>query len=70
MEAVSYELDGKVYTVFKTEDNAKEKVDMLIQSGAKLSSVLVTRTDLVNGVTHEGYYDSDNVKVRVRYKGC
>ena len=68
VEAVSYEIDGKVYTIFETEENAKEKVDMLIKSGANLSAVLVTRTDLVNGVTHEGYYDSDNVNVKVRMR--
>ena len=66
VEALSYELNGKIYTIYSNEDNAKEKVDMLVNSGAKLSAVLLTRNDLVNGNTHEGYYNVDNVRVRVR----
>ena len=66
IEAVSYELDGKVYTIYRNEDNSYEKVDELIKKGATLTSVLVTRIDLANDVTHEGYYNASNVRVRTR----
>lgn len=66
VEGLSYELDGKIYTVYQNEDNAYEKVNLLVQNGATLKAVLVTRTDLVNETTHEGYYNADSVRVRVR----
>lgn len=66
IEAVSYELNGVVYTVYRNEDNSYEKVDELIKKGATLTSVLVTRVDLANDITHEGYYNVSNVRVRSR----
>ena len=66
IEAVSYELNGNVYTVYRNEDNSYEKVEDLIKNGATLNSVLVTRVDLANNITHEGYYNVNNVRVRSR----
>lgn len=66
IEAVAYELNGNIYTIYRNEDNSYDKVDKLVKNGATLTSVLVTRVDLANNITHEGYYNVSNVKVRMR----
>lgn len=62
---VTYELDGNLYTIYRDDMNASEKVNELISKGAKQTAVLVVRSDLVNTGDYEGYYNIDSIK-RVR----
>ena len=62
---VTYELDGNLYTIYRDDMNASEKVNELISKGAKQTAVLVVRSDLVNTGDYEGYYDTNSIK-RVR----
>ena len=62
---VNYELDGNLYTIYRDDMNASEKVNELISKGAKQTAVLVVRSDLVNTGDYEGYYNIDSIK-RVR----
>lgn len=62
---VTYELDGNLYTIYRDDMNASEKVNELINKGAKQTAVLVVRSDLVNTGDYEGYYNIDSIK-RVR----
>lgn len=62
---VTYELDGNLYTIYRDDMNASEKVNELISKGAKQTAVLVVRSDLVNTGDYEGYYNVDSIK-RVR----
>lgn len=62
---VTYELDGNLYTIYKNEASANDKVNELISKGAKQTAVLVVRSDLVNTGEYEGYY---NVNSLVRTK--
>lgn len=64
---VTYELDGSLYTIYKNDMNASEKVSELISKGAKQTAVLVVRSDLVNTGDYEGYYNANSIK-RVRTK--
>lgn len=64
---VTYELDGNLYTIYKNEINANEKVNELISKGAKQTAVLVVRSDLVNTGEYEGYYNVSSLK-RVKTK--
>lgn len=64
---VTYELDGNLYTIYRDDMNASEKVNELISKGAKQTAVLVVRSDLVNTGDYEGYYNIDSIKkVRTR----
>lgn len=64
---VTYELDGNLYTIYRDDMNASEKVNELISKGAKQTAVLVVRSDLVNTGDYEGYYNVDSIKkVRTR----
>lgn len=62
---VTYELDGNLYTIYRDDMNASEKINELISKGAKQTAVLVVRSDLVNTGDYEGYYNIDSIK-RVR----
>ena len=62
---VTYELDGNLYTIYRDDMKASEKVNELISKGAKQTAVLVVRSDLVNTGDYEGYYNIDSIK-RVR----
>ena len=62
---VTYELNGNLYTIYRDDMNASEKVNELISKGAKQTAVLVVRSDLVNTGDYEGYYNVDSIK-RVR----
>lgn len=62
---VTYELDGNLYTIYRDDMNASEKVNELISKGAKQTAVLVVCSDLVNTGDYEGYYNIDSIK-RVR----
>ena len=62
---VTYELDGNLYTIYRDDMNASEKVNELISKGAKQTAVLLVRNDLVNTGDYEGYYNIDSIK-RVR----
>lgn len=62
---VTYELDGNLYTIYRDDMNASEKVNELISKGTKQTAVLVVRSDLVNTGDYEGYYNIDSIK-RVR----
>lgn len=62
---VTYELDGNLYTIYRDDMNASEKVNELISKGAKQTAVLLVRSDLVNTGDYEGYYNIDSIK-RVR----
>ena len=42
---VTYELDGNLYTIYRDDMNASEKVNELISKGAKQTAVLVVRSD-------------------------
>lgn len=64
---VTYELDGNLYTVYRDDMNASEKVNELISKGAKQTAVLVVRSDLVNADDYEGYYNINSIK-RVKAK--
>ena len=59
---VTYELDGNLYTIYRDDMNASEKVNELISKGAKQTAVLVVRSDLVNTCDYEGYYNIDSIK--------
>ena len=59
---VTYELDGNLYTIYRDDMNASEKVNELISKGAKQTAVLVVRSDLVNTGDYEGYYNIDSIK--------
>lgn len=59
---VTYELDGNLYTIYRDDMNASEKVNELISKGAKQTAVLVVRSDLVNTGDYEGYYNVDSIK--------
>lgn len=59
---VTYELDGNLYTIYRDDMNANEKVNELISKGAKQTAVLVVRSDLVNTGDYEGYYNVDSIK--------
>lgn len=64
---VTYELDGNLYTIYRDDMNASEKVNELISKGAKQTAVLVVCSDLVNTGDYEGYYNIDSIKkVRTR----
>ena len=62
---VTYELDGNLYTIYRDDMNASEKINKLISKGAKQTAVLVVRSDLINTGDYEGYYNIDSIK-RVR----
>lgn len=64
---VTYELDGQLYTIYKYDNDAINKVNELINKGAKQTAVLVVRSDLINTGDYEGYYNVDSVK-RVKTK--
>lgn len=64
---VTYELDGQLYTIYKYDNDAINKVNELINKGAKQTAVLVVRSDLINTGDYEGYYNIDSVK-RVKTK--
>ena len=51
--------------MYRDDMNASEKVNELINKGAKQTAVLVVRSDLVNTGDYEGYYNIDSIK-RVR----
>lgn len=59
---VTYELDGNLYTIYRDDMNASEKVNELISKGAKQTAVLVVCSDLVNTGDYEGYYNVDSIK--------
>lgn len=59
---VTYELDGQLYTIYKYDNDAINRVDELINKGAKQTAVLVVRSDLVNTGNYEGYYNIDSVR--------
>ena len=59
---VTYELDGNLYTIYRDDMNASEKVNELISKGAKQTAVLVVRSVLVNTGDYEGYYNVDSIK--------
>lgn len=59
---VTYELDGQLYTIYKYDNDAINKVNELINKGAKQTAVLVVRSDLINTGDYEGYYNVDSVK--------
>lgn len=59
---VTYELDGKLYTIYKDDANATDKINELTHRGAKQTAVLVVRNDLVNTGDYEGYYNVDSIK--------
>lgn len=59
---VTYELDGNLYTIYRDDMNASEKINELISKGAKQTAVLVVRSDLVNTGDYEGYYNVDSIK--------
>lgn len=64
---VTYELDGNLYTIYRDDMNASEKINELISKGAKQTAVLVVCSDLVNTGDYEGYYNIDSIKkVRTR----
>ena len=64
---VTYELDGNLYTIYRDEVNANEKVNELINKGAKQTAVLVVRSDLVNTGEYEGYYNVNSLE-RIKSK--
>lgn len=64
---VTYELDGNLYTIYKYDVNASDKINELISKGAKQTAVLVVRTDLSYTNDYEGYYNIDSAK-RVKTK--
>lgn len=59
---VTYELDGQLYTIYKYDNDAINRVNELINKGAKQTAVLVVRSDLVNTGNYEGYYNIDSVR--------
>ena len=64
---VTYEFDGNLYTIYKDDANANDKINELVCRGAKQTAVLVVRNDLVNTGDYEGYYNIDSV-TRVKTK--
>lgn len=66
IEAVVYQLDNNIYIVYESDSNAIEKQKELENSGAVLTAVLVTRTDLSDGNSYEGYYSANHVRVKTR----
>lgn len=64
---VTYEFDGNLYTIYKDDANATDKINELVCRGAKQTAVLVVRNDLVNTGDYEGYYNIDSV-TRVKAK--
>lgn len=63
---VTYELDGNLYTIYKYDIKANEKIDELVAKGAKQTAVLVVRSDLIYTNDYEGYYNVDSVKKLTR----
>lgn len=63
---VTYELDGNLYTIYKYDIKANEKIDELAKKGAKQTAVLVVRSDLIYTNDYEGYYNVDSVKKLTR----
>lgn len=59
---VTYELDGNLYTIYKYDVNASDKINELISKGAKQTAVLVVRSDLSYTNDYEGYYNVDTIK--------
>ena len=59
---VTYELNGNLYTIYKDDVNATDKINELTHRGAKQTAVLVVRNDLVNTGDYEGYYNVDSIK--------
>ena len=59
---VTYELDGNLYTIYKTDPTALDKINELENKGAKQTAVLVVRSDLTYTNDYEGYYNVDSVK--------
>jgi len=66
IEAVVYELNGYVYTIFNFDTEANTKIEELEKKGAKLTAVLVNRNDISYTNNYEGFYDIDSVKVRTK----
>ena len=69
---VVYNLDGKIYTIYSNDSNAYDEAEMLINNGATVEAVLVTRSDISEGHEDvndaEGYYNVDDVKVKTRIR--
>ena len=63
---VVYELDGNIYTIYNYEEDSIDKINALKEKGARETSVLVVRSDLIDTGSYEGYYNVDSVKTRVR----
>lgn len=59
---VTYELGGNLYTIYKTDPTALDKINELENKGAKQTAVLVVRSDLTYTNDYEGYYNVDSVK--------
>lgn len=59
---VTYELDGNLYTIYKADPTALDKINELENKGAKQTAVLVVRSDLTYTNDYEGYYNVDSVK--------
>ena len=55
-----------LYTIYKYDIKANEKIDELVAKGAKQTAVLVVRSDLIYTNDYEGYYNVDSVKKLTR----
>lgn len=66
IEAVVYELNGYVYTIYNFESDASNKIQALEEKGAKMTAILVNRSDLTYVDGYEGYYNVVSVKSKVK----
>ena len=64
---VTYELEGNLYTIYKNDVNASDKINELISRGAKQTAALVVCKELVNTGDYEGYYNVNSL-TRVKTK--
>lgn len=68
VQGAVYNLNGKIYTIYTSDAEASNKAKDLLEQGATLEALLVTRTDLVYTGDYEGYYNIDDVKTKTRVR--
>lgn len=60
IDAIVFDLDGETEIVYRTEANAYEKVQELLDKGATEEAILATRSDLRGNGQYEGWRDIDD----------
>lgn len=66
VQGLVYEHNGNIYVIYENDTNALEKQKQLENSGAVITAVLVTRSDLIYTGEYEGYYNVNSIKVKKR----